>query len=190
MTNALEEYNRQTKMAAKYVLTGGPGVGKSSIILALEQKGYTVVREAAEDWIKLQQAKGIKEPWFKPDFQDQILKLQKAREYKTRKARNKVFIDRGTLDGLAYYQKDGKEPSEMMKTEIQRLKRYKRYTKVFLIENLGSCETNEVRRENLEEAIKLEKLQEQNYKQLGYEVIRIPSGRVEKRVELIEVVLE
>lgn len=172
-------------MRKTYILTGGPGVGKSAIILALEQKGYKVIREAAEDWIKLQQARSIKEPWLEPDFQDQILKLQKTREYETRNAKNKVFIDRGTLDGLAYYQKDGKEPSKMMKTEIQRLKKCKQYTKVFLIENLGSCETNGVRRENLDEALKLEMLQEQNYKQLGYEVIRIPSGTIEERVKLV-----
>jgi len=173
-------------MRKTYVLTGGPGVGKSSIILALEQKGYTVVREAAEDWIKLQQAKGIKQPWLEPDFQDQILKLQKAREYKIRNSKNKVFIDRGTLDGLAYYQINGKEPSKMMKTEILKLEKDKRYEKAFIIESLGSCETNDVRRENLDEALKLEKLQEQNYKNLGYEVIRVPSGTVEERVGFLE----
>lgn len=177
-------------MRKTYILTGGPGVGKSAIILALEQKGYIIVREAAEDWIKLQQAKGTKEPWLEPDFQDQILKLQKAREYKTIKVKNKIFIDRGTLDGLAYYQIAEKEPSKMMKTEIKKLKKNKSYAKVFLIENLGSCETNEVRRENLDEALKLEMLQEQNYKTLGYEVVRVPSGTVEERVELVEAVLK
>lgn len=49
-------------MVKKYVITGGPGTGKSSIILALEKKGEHIVHEAAEDFIKLQQARGIKEP--------------------------------------------------------------------------------------------------------------------------------
>ena len=49
-------------MIRKFVLTGGPGSGKSSIILELERRGEYVVREAAEDVIRLEQAKGIKNP--------------------------------------------------------------------------------------------------------------------------------
>ena len=45
----------------KYILTGGPGSGKSSILLGLEQQGETIIREAAEDYIKHQQAQGILE---------------------------------------------------------------------------------------------------------------------------------
>ena len=42
----------------KYVLSGGPGSGKSSILLGLEQLGEYIVREAAEDYIKYKQAQG------------------------------------------------------------------------------------------------------------------------------------
>ena len=47
----------------KYILTGGPGTGKSTLILALEQEGYATVPEAAEAYIKYRQAMGKPDPW-------------------------------------------------------------------------------------------------------------------------------
>ena len=67
-------------MTQKYVLTGGPGSGKSSIILALEMQEEYVIREAAEDYIRLRQAQGQPQPWTEADFQDRILDIQMQRE--------------------------------------------------------------------------------------------------------------
>lgn len=172
-------------MVKKYILTGGPGTGKSSIILALEQQGEYVIREAAEDYIRLRQAQGQPEPWTEPNFQDKILELQLQREEKIPIGTKKVFIDRGILDGLAYYQIAGKEPSEQMIHAMRKVKHERPYEKIFLIKNLGTCEKNEIRRENITEAIRLEKLQEQNYMLLGYEIMRIHSGSLKERVEKI-----
>lgn len=169
----------------KYVLTGGPGTGKSSIILALKQKGEYVVREAAEDYIRLRQAQCQKEPWTEPDFQDKVLRLQLQREAKIPSKAKRVFIDRGLADGLAYYQIAGKKPSRQMIKAIRKMKKERPYEKVFLIKNLGICEKTCVRREGMEEALKLEKLQEQNYKLLGYEVIKIPAGHLKNRIKKI-----
>lgn len=173
----------------KYILTGGPGSGKSSIILELEAQGEIVVREAAEDFIRLQQARGIAQPWLLEDFQDRILELQLQREKEIeRTGRAGVFIDRGTLDGLAYYQILGKEPSEKMKLELRKHRTEKPYAKIFLIENLGACQTNQVRREDLAEALELERLQELNYrKHAGYgrDVIRIEPDSVNIRAAMV-----
>ena len=59
------------------------------------------------------------------------------------------------------------------------------YEKIFLIENLGNCQTNGVRREDLAEALELERLQEQNYRDLGYEVVRIAPASVDERAREI-----
>lgn len=170
-------------MVKKYVLTGGPGTGKSSIILHLEMKGEHVVRESAEDYIKLRQAQGYKEPWTEKDFQDKILELQLQREKRVPKNIGRVFIDRGILDGLAYYQIAGKEPSDKMTESLKEFEN--RYDKVFLIENLGACEKNEIRREDLEESVKIAEKQLENYTDYGYKVKKVPSLTVKERVEMI-----
>jgi len=72
-----------------------------------------------------------------------------------------------------------------MRAELERLARDRRYEMVFLIENLGRCETNTVRREALEEALDLEKRQEDNYKKMGFEVVRVPAMPVNDRIEII-----
>jgi len=87
-------------MTKLYVLTGGPSAGKSSILLGLEYlRKETVVREAAEDVIKLHQSLGNPRPWELGDFQDRILQLQLQRENSLPNI-ERVFLDRGTLDGL------------------------------------------------------------------------------------------
>lgn len=181
-------------MTRKYVLTGGPGSGKSSIILALEDCWQHVIREAAEDVIKLMKAEGVTEPWNQANFQDRILQLQRKREFHARLTdASRIFIDRGTLDGLAYYQIQGREPSHMMQEELKwydlaargMLGVNKRYDGVFLIENLGNCEKNRVRREDFEQSLELERLQGENYRKAGYEVIRIAPGTIEERMKRI-----
>jgi len=42
----------------RYILTGAPGSGKTSIILALQSRGYDVVEEAATAVIAAEQAQG------------------------------------------------------------------------------------------------------------------------------------
>ena len=162
----------------KYILTGAPGCGKSSIAQRLDIRyGEHVIREAAEDYIRMRQAEGQKQPWTDSDFQQKILELQIQRDARVPKDAARVFIDRGYEDGLAY-------SSEKALTENIR-KAGGSYTKVFLIENLGSTNTNEVRRENHEEAMRLEKRFEEIYKAKGYEVVRIPSTGLAERVQKI-----
>jgi predicted ATPase len=170
-------------MVKIYVLTGGPGSGKSSILLALEQRGEAVIREAAEDYIKLRQAQGVAEPWKEPDFQQKIMELQMQREKDAEKiAKNRrVWLDRGLIDGLAYLQLQGKSLNGRTASRI--IKQAKPYKLIFLIENLGHCDKNKVRRENQEEALQLEKMQEQNYYYAGYDPVRIAPGPLERRVQ-------
>src|SRR5579872_7271143 len=64
------------KQSHRYVITGGPGVGKTSIIHYLRDHGYHVLGEAATDVIRHSLEKGIAKPWdkdYKSDFNDEIL---------------------------------------------------------------------------------------------------------------------
>ncbi|MBT3984673.1 ATP-binding protein [archaeon] len=188
------------RVLKKYVLTGGPSSGKTSILLELEQRGYSIIREAAEDWIKLQQSRGIKEPWLIDDFQERILDLQIKRELEISYLREKhLVVDRGVLDSLAYYEVVGRDYFEIpIMNRISRTKygtlphRIEGYDKVFLIENIGTVESTEVRREDLEAALKLEELQYRAYVRAGFSVERIAAWEgtklltVTQRTDLIE----
>ena len=64
----------------RFILTGAPGAGKTSILNALAAKGYATVPEAATDVIAQEAAKGIAEPWRHPGFIDKIVALQVRRQ--------------------------------------------------------------------------------------------------------------
>ena len=67
-------------MLKRYVLTGAPGGGKTVLAHALRQRGYCVVDEAATDVITAQQARGMEQPWQRPDFLEAITRLQRQRQ--------------------------------------------------------------------------------------------------------------
>ena len=165
-------------MTRKYILTGGPGSGKSSILLELEWRGEHIVREAAEDVIKRHQARGIARPWELPDFQKEILELQIQREERIPSHLKRAWIDRGIPDGFGYT-REGTETHRAIQ------KAMRAYTGVFLIENLGSTLKTEVRREDYAAALKLEETFYNIYTTFGYRVPRIAPAAVGTRADRI-----
>src|SRR3989344_1598725 len=153
-------------MTQKYILTGSPGSGKSTLLLNLEWQGEYIIREAAEDVIKRHQAQGIERPWELPDFQKEILALQLKREERIPKGIQRVWIDRGVPDGLAYL-----SPGAALHEKL--LKHTGEYARVFLIENLGTLEHTRFRRENIATALALEKKFADIYTSLGYALERV-----------------
>ena len=170
-------------MIEKIALTGAPGSGKSSILRELQSKGERTIAEAAQDIITYWLEKGMKEPWKRIYFQDEVLALQLEREEEVEKLDGRVFIDRGILDGLAYYQFRGNRLTEAMKKAIEDSKG--RYKRVFLIELGNNCEKTGVRSEDLNEARRLEDLQYKNYSESGYKIERIPYIPIKERAEMI-----
>ncbi len=55
-------------MPKRYVVTGAPGAGKTSLLRALQERHWSVVEEAATDVIAREQATGRDEPWADSDF--------------------------------------------------------------------------------------------------------------------------
>jgi predicted ATPase len=51
----------------RYVLTGAPGAGKTTVLRALRDRGFAVVGEAATDVITAGQHQGVAQPWRAPD---------------------------------------------------------------------------------------------------------------------------
>src|SRR6266581_4897220 len=76
----LETSYERTACMKRYILTGTPGAGKTSILHALKSQGYGVVEEAATDVIAREQRRGKLEPHLRPDFIDAIVRLQKQRQ--------------------------------------------------------------------------------------------------------------
>lgn len=171
----------------RYILTGAPGCGKTSLIRALEMTGASVVNEAATDIIAYRQMQGDMAPWESADFIDDVIHLQKHRQLDMCSQYSSFhFYDRSPICTYALAHYLGFEPSLSLLNEIERIQKNHLYEKqVFFIENLGFIINTSARKISFEEALKFEKIHLDAYKKFNYECTMIPAAKIHKRVEII-----
>ena len=161
------------------VLTGTPGAGKTVLLRALELRGHPVVEEAATDLITLSIALGNPTPWTEPSFIDDVVRLQRLREPR------EGFVDRSPVCTLALCRHLGFTPSALLTAEVSRaLATYSRT--VFFVRNLGSVAATTARQINYEGALAFERVHEQTYRELDFDLVEVPASTVDERVRLVE----
>ena len=153
----------------RFIFTGTPGSGKTSVIIELEKLGHAVIHEAATDVIRGEQSKGCDAQWEEPEFVDKITLMQKERQMchcerseaiqrnntgSPRIARDDVqFYDRSPFctyalgKYLAYWKDLEFKPSPVLLDEIDRcLKNGVYQNQIFFFENLGFIEHNKIKK--------------------------------------------
>jgi predicted ATPase len=171
----------------RYILTGTPGSGKTSILHELKRQGYSVVEEAATDVNARELGLGHSEPWLQPDFIDSIIRLQKQRQFEATRSHDELqWYDRSPICTLALSRYLGYAASPSLLEEIERIEREEIYQRrVFFIEHLGFCQPTEVRKITFEESLLFEKIHEETYASLGYDLLKIPPEALSQRVHRI-----
>jgi len=166
--------------SARFVLTGGPSVGKTSVIEELAARGYPVVRETARDVIEEQRALDSEIlPWRdKPAFQRRVLRVQLEREASI--SGSPAFLDRGVPDGIAYLLLDDLPVFPALLESARG-----RYTGVFLLGPAVPYRKDAVRFEDEETAQRIHDLVAQTYAELGYAVATVPPRPVAERATMV-----
>lgn len=179
--------SRPTACMKRYILTGTPGSGKTSILHELKSHGYCVVEEAATDVIAREQMRGNLEPHLRPDFIDAIVRLQKQRQLEAAMCPDDPqWYDRSPVCTLALSRYLGYPPSASLVEELERIERERIYQRqVFFIENLGFCQPSEARKITFEESLVFEQIHEETYISLGYDLIKIAPEALPERVHHI-----
>jgi predicted ATPase len=170
-----------------YILTGAPGSGKTAVLRLLEVSGYLVVEEAATDVIALAHALGRAEPWQERDFIDKVLTLQRQRRGSVRPGGGAaVFFDRSPVCTLALSRYLGGEPSPLLAGEVGRAVAEGGYeTTAFFIRNQGFVQATAARRISFDDSLRFERIHEEAYRDLGFQLVEVPAGPLADRVALI-----
>ena len=171
----------------RYILTGTPGSGKTSLIRALEFTGFSVVAEAATDIIAYEQMQGVDEPWKNEDFIDYIVRLQKQRQIALSDQHSEIhFYDRSPICTYALAKYLNFHPSTLLIQEIERTRNDRVYEEiVFFIDNLGFIENTNARQISFKESLKFEETHLAAYKKFGFSCVHIPAMPIEERAKLI-----
>lgn len=170
----------------RYVLTGAPGSGKTTIAEMLRRRGVDVVAEAATDVIARRQAAGVPEPWTTDPFVDEILRLQRERESEPSPAAVRVF-DRSPYCTLALSRYMARPPTPLLLSEIERISGACLYQPtVFFFRLLGFMEPTAARRITYEQAREFEQIHIEVYREYGFTLVDMPLASVEDRLAILE----
>ncbi len=164
-----------------YVLTGGPCAGKTTTLNELMRQGHPVLAEAARLEIDTKMAAGmaIEQIVSDPDWPYSVVRRSYAQENQM-PTNEQWFLDRSTVDSLAYFKKFGTPVDELLARAVKEI----RYRKVFLLDLIDYA-TDYARPETPEEARMLHEMLKDAYVQEGYEVVPVPVMPVQERVQYI-----
>jgi len=181
MKNSCPFYN-----ANFYIISGGPGVGKTSLLLELENRNYTCIAETAREIIKEQVlVKGEALPWKDKSLFLKLMFEGSVEAYKKAEKLGKriIFFDRGIPDSLTYAEIIGTGESAGLEFYVRNF----RYNpKVFFLQPWKDIyETDEERKQNWEEAVLSAKINESVYRRLGYSIIEVPNFPVLQRADFV-----
>ncbi len=163
------------------VFTGVPCSGKSTTLNALKSLGYKCVPEAARDHIEKELAKGHTLAEIRRDegaFQIELIKIKLAIESGLL-PQEVIFLDRAIPDSISYLKIAGLDPGPAIKAA-----QTFHYNHVFIFDPLP-FQADGVRTENDQTISVLDKQLDQDYRDLGYDVIHIPVMPVQARLDLI-----
>ena len=170
-----------------YVITGGPGVGKTTLIKALEEDGYNIVPEAAR--VIIQQEKAINGdglPWKNKERYTDLILEASFRDYLRiiNDHRDGIcFFDRSIYDAICYAGMIGYTLSEQIMKKVPDCAYNRR---VFILPPWPEIyETDNERKQTWEEAEYTFTQMKMTYLQYGYEVIDIPKDTVSSRKEFV-----
>lgn len=170
-----------------YVISGGPGVGKTTLINGLRRAGFFTVEEDARRIIKEQMARGGSGLPWKDKAQYARLMLDASvntfQKVKAQPLQDTVFFDRGVLDTICYMAMEG---IQITPEVIARIGQCTYHSNVFILPPWNEIyTTDDERKQSWEEAIMTYNKMREIYSSYGYTVTEVPKIPVNERVQFV-----
>lgn len=170
-----------------YIITGGPGVGKTTVIDELQHVGFLTIREEARRIIKEQlSVGGDGVPWKDKALYARLMLDASATTFEeiiNTECSEPVFFDRGLLDVVCYMDMESIPMSNAV-TEITGRCVYNK--NVFILPPWQEIyKTDNERKQSWEEAVYTFAKMKETYSKYGYNVIELPRASVSEKRQFI-----
>lgn len=166
----------------KYIITGAPGTGKTTLIEALRAKGYPCIEEVSRKVIlKEQEKEGDGTPW--QNLSRFVGLVYDASINALKKSPEAIFTDRGLPDMIAYLKQGQLETSE----NLANFPFHAYYHPTIFYTPIWEeiYVTDPQRPTSIEVAKELETELLRTYASLGFNLTSIPFGKPSERADFI-----
>ena len=170
-------------MNLRFVLSGGPGAGKTTVLAALAARGYHSVPESARAIIQARLEAGLAPRPTPVEFAREILHRDII-HYRTTQVTDKpVFFDRGVVDALGMLHQSGALPQD---EKARYLADYRYNPVVFMLPPWRHIYHNDAERDQtFAESVQIFEGLCQWYTQCHYHVLELPRRSVDEQVAFV-----
>jgi predicted ATPase len=173
---------------SRVVFTGGPGVGKTTLLLALQARGYAIVGDSARAIIQDRRRRGLSPRPNAYEFAQEVLRMDVGNYARHAATSGLVFFDRSVLDALGMLN----QVAPISESELRAwLSRYQYSSKVFVFPPWEAIYANDAERDHTFEHVEaVHRGVQEWYRRCQYGALEVPKVPVSERCAYVLQVLE
>jgi predicted ATPase len=164
---------------SRIVFTGGPGVGKTTLLLELQARGYVIVADSARTIIQDRRKRGLSPRPNAHEFAQEVLRMDVNNYAGHAATSGHVFFDRSVLDALGMLN----EVTPFSESKLNTwLSQYQYNSKVFIFPPCEAIYVKDAERDHTFEHVEaVHRGVQQWYLRCHYELLDVPKVSVSER---------